>query len=170
SATDFFSTLTRPSLLTASYSSVYQTEGLKSASSRTLSTPAARWDAYSHALLEKGIVSRFAVYSRDKFREWTATRDFRLEPSEIQAIISGFDDDIKLRLHGIKIQNEAYTLTRMGMNRVMMVGRSSVDGSGCVIYLCRTCVLVALHHDGPQTSLCFNTIENIGDYLVQHGF
>ncbi|CAL1544263.1 unnamed protein product [Lymnaea stagnalis] len=134
------------------------------------SKPSNKWENYSLTLLDNGMVSSFGIYSKEKCKEWTATPNFHVKPDEIRAIISGFEDDVTLRLHGISLQETMYTLTRMSWNHVMMVGRCSTAGNGCVIYLCRSCLLVATHLEGAQTSLCHSAVESLGDFLVQQGF
>ncbi|XP_005110024.1 profilin-2 [Aplysia californica] len=132
--------------------------------------PSAKWQAYGQSLLERGAVSAFAVYSRRNGRVWTETPDLHVTPEEVSSIVNGFTDDLQLRVQGIHFWGQEFVLTRMSWNHVMMVGRSSASGRGCVVYLCRTCVVIATHEEGPQTSLCYSAVEKLGDFLVDKGF
>ncbi|GFS17121.1 profilin [Elysia marginata] len=128
-----------------------------------------KWEVYTQTLIEKGAVSGFGVYSNTHYHKWTSTLGFRVKPEELRVIISGFEDELPLRVEGIWINNTIYTFTRMGLNRRVMVGRNTASGAGCVLYLCRTCLLVATC-EAQQSSLCFTTIERLGDVLTARDF
>ena len=139
--------------------------------SRQSSTPVngSKWEAYTQTLLEKGAVSGFGVYSNPNFHKWTATPGFCVKPEQLRVIVSGFEDELPLRMEGIWINDTTFTFTRMGLNRRVMVGRNTATGAGCVLYLCQTCLLVATC-EPQQSSLCFTALEKLGDFLLTKDF
>ena len=116
------------------------------------------------------MVSHFGVYSRKRGRVWTETPGFHAKPDQVLAIVEGFVDDLQLRVQGIKLQDQQFVLTRMSVNHVMMLGRASTTGRGCVVYLCRTCVVIATYDDGQLAGNCYYAIEKLGDFLVEENF
>jgi len=128
-----------------------------------------KWPDYGQFLLEKGMASSFAVYSRDTGRPWTETADLHVDADQVKIIVSGFLEDMPLRTQGIHFRRQDFVLTRLTWNREMMTGRASDTGKGCVIYLCRTCVVIATYEDGPMAGLCFFAMEKIGDAFRNKG-
>ncbi|GFO40741.1 profilin [Plakobranchus ocellatus] len=139
--------------------------------SRQSSSPViiSKWETYTQTLLEKGAVSGFGVYSTSNFHKWTGTPGFCAGPEQLCRIVSGFNDELPLRIQGIQINDVTFTFTRLGLNRRLMVGRCTASGAGCVLYLCQTCILVATC-EPQQSSLCFTTIEKLGDFLITKNF
>ncbi|KAK3781043.1 hypothetical protein RRG08_046347 [Elysia crispata] len=128
-----------------------------------------KWEMYTQTLIDKGAVSGFGVYSNPNFHKWTATPGFCARPEQLSVIVSGFEDELPLRIEGICINDTTFTFTRMGLNRRVMVGRNAACGSGCVLYLCQTCLLVATC-EALQSSMCFSTMEKLGDFLLTRNF
>ncbi|RUS85136.1 hypothetical protein EGW08_007100 [Elysia chlorotica] len=134
-----------------------------------VSIEGSKWQGYTQTLIDKGAVSGFGVYSSPNFHKWTTTPGFYARPEQLSVIVSGFEDELPLRIEGICINGTTFTFTRMGLNRRVMVGRHAASGAGCVLYLCHTCLLVATC-EAQQSSLCFTTIEKLGDFLLASNF
>lgn len=129
-----------------------------------------KWTLYSQTLLDKGIVEGFAIYSiHGSHQAWTRSLAFNVKLDEINGILNAFGDDSDVRLNGFRLQGRQFIMTRLSPNRVMMCGRDSICGTGCVIYPCHTCVIIATHP--PQhISTCYSAIETLGDFLTRNGF
>ena len=75
-----------------------------------------------------------------------------------------------MRCLGIHVADLEFTLTRLTNRSCMMVGRCSATGSGCVIYKCGRCVVIATHEDAVQPGACFTAVERLGDAITDKGY
>ncbi|XP_061175778.1 profilin-2-like [Saccostrea echinata] len=125
------------------------------------------WSEYiTNVLTESGYVSRAAVVGADG-RRWATSATLELSSAEIQAIARGFVEPASLRLDGIFLCGKPYTCTRM--DSVVMVGRESAAGSGCIVYRCRNALVIGVYEDGVHPGGCYNMICKVGDYLREQG-
>lgn len=122
----------------------------------------------NNVLLESGFVSKAAIVGLQDGRKWAATHNFDVSFQEVSDIVNGFVDPSKLRLVGISLHQSVYTFTRM--DSAIMVGRDSGTGHGCVIYRCRTCLVIGVYEEGAHPGGCYNMITKLGDYLKDQGF
>ena len=79
-------------------------------------------------------------------------------------------DPTELRNVGLQLADIHFTLTRVTNRHCMMIGRCSATGSGCVIYKCGRCVVIATHEDAVQPGACYNAVERLGDFLAEKGY
>ncbi|XP_076462112.1 uncharacterized protein LOC143294621 [Babylonia areolata] len=80
------------------------------------------------------------------------------------------EDDRDLRCLGLQVADMTFTLTRLANRHSVMIGRCSATGSGCVIYRCARCVVIATHEDTVTPGTCFSAVERLGDFLVERGY
>ena len=71
---------------------------------------------------------------------------------------------------GLQLAGINFTLTRLTNRYHMMIGRCSATGSGCVIYKCGRCIIIATHEDSVQPGACYSAIERLGDFLTEKGY
>ncbi|KAK7100949.1 hypothetical protein V1264_023810 [Littorina saxatilis] len=129
-----------------------------------------QWSDYIHVLLDRGHASRCAIYSK-RGQQWAASGpDFAVGKKQFRAIMQGFQDAAELRCVGLQLADVSFTLTRLANRNCMMIGRCAATGSGCIIYKCRRCVVIATHEDAVQPGACFSGMEKLGDFLVDRGY
>ncbi|KAL8586111.1 hypothetical protein ACOMHN_065074 [Nucella lapillus] len=129
-----------------------------------------QWSDYTATLLDRGLVSRCAIYSL-KGQEWAVSHPaLRLDRQQFQTIMRGFQDDRELRCVGLQVAQITFTLTRLANRHCLMVGRCSATGSGCIIYRCNRCVVIAIHEESVLPGACFSAVERLGDFLVEKGY
>ncbi|XP_076462619.1 uncharacterized protein LOC143294978 [Babylonia areolata] len=134
------------------------------------SRPAVTWEDYVHVLLmESGQVARAAIHRVKDARHLASTEDLVLDVEQVQALLQGFHDTTALRREGLWLGEDRFTLTRLTDARVL-VGRDESTGFGCVIYRCKTCLLVTCYDDGNHPGACYTLVTNLGDFLVENGF
>ncbi|XP_070195597.1 uncharacterized protein [Littorina saxatilis] len=132
--------------------------------------PAVTWHDYVHVLLmESGHVARAAIHRVKNGRHLASTEDLTLNQEQVEALLQAFSDSTALRKDGIFLQHDEYTLTRITDGRIM-VGRDARSGSGCVIFKCNTCLIVACYEDGNLPGGCYAIVTRMGDFLVENGF
>lgn len=56
------------------------------------------------------------------------------------------------------------------MDSTIMVGREIATGFGCVIFKCKTCLIVGVYEEGVHPGGCYNMISKVGDYLKDQGY
>ncbi|CAC5393816.1 PFN [Mytilus coruscus] len=126
------------------------------------------WKEYvNNVLLDSGYVSRAAILGNDG-KSWATSTGFYVSPAELREIIPAFVDSTKIRNDGIYLNNKRYTCTRM--DSTIMVGREIATGFGCVVFKCKTCLIVGVYEDGAHPGGCYNMISKIGDYLKDQGY
>ncbi|XP_035826051.1 profilin [Aplysia californica] len=135
---------------------------------RVLSTTSSSWNDYiTVVLVESGHVTAAAIHSTRSGSLWAGTPNFRLSYNEIQAIEGGFMNDEQIRIHGIYLNGRHFTLSRLSEQRIM-VGRDARSGHGCVVYRCRQCLVVAVYEESNHPGGCFNTVVQLGDFLLEN--
>ena len=125
------------------------------------------WKEYvTNVLVESGYVSKAAIVGHDGKR-WATSYGFEVAATETLSIIDGYIDPSKLQNDGIRLAGKEYTYTRS--DSVVMVGRSVKTGWGCIIYKCRTCLVIGVYEEGTHPGGCFNMVTKLGDYLKDQG-
>ena len=51
----------------------------------------------------------------------------------------------------------------------IVVGRDATTGHGCVVYKCRRCLVAVIYDDTNHPGACYNTVLQVGDFLVDNG-
>lgn len=125
------------------------------------------WNDYvTTVMTDSGYVTKGAIYG-NKGRKWASSNGFEVSSEEIKTIVHGFTDPTKLCTDGIYLDGKAYTRTRS--NGETIVGRECASGSGCIIYRCHKCVIIAVHEEGAHPGGCHQLIMKLGDYLKEQG-
>lgn len=125
------------------------------------------WNEYiTTVLTDSGFVTQSAIYGRDG-RKWAASKGFDVGPEELKALVCGFTDPTKLWRDGVRVGGCRYSCTRAESG--LIVGRESKEGTGCVIFRCRKCLVIAVHGEGAHPGGCYNVVTKLGDYLKEQG-
>jgi profilin len=125
------------------------------------------WNEYiTTVMADSGFVSKGAIYGTEG-RKWAASKGFDVTSDEVKNLVSGFTDPTKLWVQGVKVGGKIYTCTRSESG--LIVGRESAECTGCVIYRCNKCVVIAVHEEGAHPGGCFNLITKLGEYLKEQG-
>lgn len=129
-----------------------------------------QWSDYTQALVEKSLVSQCAIYSTGGTQWAASSPSFGVTDTHFQQMMAGFLDPTALRTQGLEVGEVHFTFTRLSNRDCMMVARCAASGSGCVIYRCARCVIIATHEDSLQPGTCYNAVERLGDFLVEKGY
>lgn len=132
----------------------------------SLKLPSSWNDYVTMVMTDSGYVTKGAIYGLDG-RRWAASKGFDVSSEEVKVIVNGFTDPSKLWTKGVCVCGKMYTCTRTDCS--VVVGRDSADGSGCVIYKCNKCLLVAVHEEGAHPGGCHNLMMKLGEYLKDQG-
>lgn len=125
------------------------------------------WNEYiTTVMTDSGYVSKGAIYGTDG-RKWAASKDFDVSGDEVKNFVCGFTDPTILWVDGVRVAGKVYTCTRSETG--LIVGRESAEGTGCVIYRCNKCVVIAVHEEGAHPGGCYNLITKLGEYLKEQG-
>ena len=120
----------------------------------------------ANVLIDSGFVSRAAILGHDG-RAWAASPGFHVQPVAVQQIVDGFVDPCKIRIEGMNVGTRKYTCTKVDSS--VMIGRDSATGYGCIVYRCKTCILVGVYEE-THPGGCYNMLVKVGDYLRDQGY
>lgn len=125
------------------------------------------WNEYiTIVLTDSGFVSRGAIYGVDG-RKWASTSGFDVTCEEIKTLVGGFTDPTRLFKEGVRVSGRCYTCTRAESGLVM--GRESAEGTGCMVFKCHKCLVIATHEEGAHPGGCYNVVTKLGEYLKEQG-
>lgn len=126
------------------------------------------WMEYiKSVLIDSGFVTKAAICGLDG-KLWAASDDFDIAASDIRGVLGAFVDPTELRIDGIHLGTEEYTCTRA--DGVIIAGRESTHGTGCILYKCNTCLIVGVFGEGGHPGGCYNIILKLGDYLRDNSY
>lgn len=118
-------------------------------------------------LIDSGFVTKAAIFGLDGHR-WAASGGFEISPNEIRDIVGAYVDPTNLMTDGIILGTDEYTCTRA--DGMIIAGRKSVQGTGCILYKCRTCLIIGVFGEGGHPGGCYNITLRLGDYLRDIGY
>ena len=125
------------------------------------------WNEYvTTVMTDSGFVSKGAIYGT-RGQKWASSKGFDVTSDQVKTLVHGFTDPAKLVTDGIHLNGSTYTRTRSDGG--VIVGRESATGSGCIVYKCNKCVIIAVHEEGAHPGGCHNLIMKLGDYLKDQG-
>ena len=125
------------------------------------------WNEYiTTVMTDSGFITKGAICGNNG-RKWAASRGFNITSDEIKVLVHGFTDPSKLWKEGIHLNGRTYTCTRSESG--LIIGRESGEGTGCMVYRCNKCVVIAVHEEGAHPGGCYNVIMKLGDYLKDQG-
>ncbi|XP_052774314.1 profilin-1A-like [Mya arenaria] len=125
------------------------------------------WNEYiSLVLTDSGFVTNSAIYGTEG-RKWASTPGYGVTCDEIKTLVFGFIDPSKLWKDGVRVGGRTFTCTRAESG--LIVGRESTEGTGCVVFRCNKCLVIATHEEGAHPGGCYNVVTKLGEYLKEQG-
>lgn len=125
------------------------------------------WNEYiTTVLTDSGFVTRGAIYGKEG-RKWASSKGFDVSSDEVKSLVCGFTDPSKLWKDGVRVGGSVFTCTRAESG--LIVGRESKEGTGCFVFRCKKCLLIAIHGEGAHPGGCYNLVTKLGDYLRDQG-
>ncbi|KAI9247548.1 profilin [Sporodiniella umbellata] len=124
------------------------------------------WQSYVDTnLVGTGSVSQASIYGLTG-DVWATSPGFQLRPSEVQEILSGFQNPEKIRANGVHVAGEKYFVILT--NERSIYGKKQEEGI-CIVKTDQT-FLVGTYKDGIQPGNCAKVVEALADYLISVNF
>jgi len=125
------------------------------------------WNEYiSTVLTDSGFVTKGAIYGKDG-RKWATSKGFDVSQEEVKSLVCGFTDPSSVWKDGVKVAGSRFSCTRA--ESALIIGRESKEGTGCVVYRCKKCIIIAVHGEGAHPGGCYNLVTKLGEYLNEQG-
>ncbi|XP_041359665.1 profilin-like [Gigantopelta aegis] len=127
------------------------------------------WGDYILKLLERGYVTDAALHDVKDGKRWATSPEFQVLPEEAVEIVNGFQDGgERLRQNGLYIAHTKYSVTHSDSR--VIVGQEDSTGTGCVLFKCQTCVIIATHSKTIAAAQCQSVVERVGEFLRNKGY
>ncbi|KAL0632680.1 profilin, required for normal timing of actin polymerization in response to thermal stress [Maublancomyces gigas] len=132
------------------------------------------WQAYvDTSLISTGKIDGGAIFSAGGDSVWAASKDFTVQQSEVQALISAFKDGLTLGkgvqdLHekGLYIGGAKYFCIKADERSIY--GKKGKEG--IISVKTKQAILVAHYPDTVQPGEAAKTVEQLADYLLGVGY
>ena len=109
-----------------------------------------------------GKVDKAVIYSKVGDSVWATSGGLTLQPTEIQEIVTGFDNPTGLQSNRLHIQGQKYMLLRADERSIY--GRRDAEGVICV--RTKQTILIAHYPGTVQAGEATKIVEQLADYLI----
>lgn len=121
------------------------------------------WQAYvDDSLLGSKNIYKGAIFSAAGDSVWAASPDFKIAPSEVQGLISGYQDSSSLWSKGFSVEGNKYFCIKA--DDKIIHGKKGKEGIVCV--KTKQALIIGYYPDAVQPPTAEITVENLGNYLV----
>jgi profilin len=125
------------------------------------------WQSYvDTSLLATGKIDQAAIFSAAGDSVWAASPNIKVEPSEVQTLISGFKNSEPLHASGIHISKVKYFCIHAEDRSIY--GKKGKEG--IVVVKTKQAILVAHYPETVQPGEAATVVERLADYLIGVGY
>ncbi|XP_067840612.1 profilin-4 isoform X2 [Heptranchias perlo] len=119
----------------------------------------------TESLLATNHVQDCAILKLKSASVLTASKGFRLEPQETQALLNAFKQPGNIREDGLYFKNINYKCVRADKNSVY----GKYNDKGLVMVKTGSYIICATYTKGMYPSVCVEAVEKFGDYFKAKG-
>ncbi|KAI7847348.1 profilin [Circinella umbellata] len=124
------------------------------------------WQAYVDTnLVGTGQVSQAAIFGLNG-SQWAASPSFQVSATEVQEIISGFNNSDHILSSGVHVAGIKYLTLRADDRSIY--AKKGADGV-CLVKTGQA-VLIAVYKKGIQPGSCTKVVEGLADYFISVGY
>ena len=128
------------------------------------------WQAYiDQSLVGPGNIDKAIICDAAGSAIWAESPGFSVSEAERKAIAASFSDkkDVKdVVSHGIKVSGEKYMTIEAGDDEL----KAKKGKEGIVVYKTTQALLIGHHGPDAQTTVAFNDVAALGEYLKKMGY
>lgn len=128
------------------------------------------WQAYiDQSLVGPGNIDKAIICDAAGSAIWAESSGFTVSEAERKAIADSFADkkDVKdVISNGIRVAGEKYMTIEAGDNEL----KAKKGKEGIVVYKTTQALLIAHHGPDAQTTVAFNDVAALGEYLQKMGY